>query len=272
MLLSGANSLMGLDSGDYDGHAHIFSSTLQMLETRRYTPRQDALLKDYIDHLNDAGLDGALLIQPSFLGTDNKHLIDTLSEANRIPSMNFKGVAVVDSNVTGDTISQLNDAGIVGIRFNILGQQPTPLTSDWKRTLQLIAAYNWHVELHVEGSNLAPALDQLLDHCDKVVIDHYGLPNPESPLTCPGLSAICDAPKNKVYVKLSAPYRVFNNCSSKVAATKCEPIFQVLANHLDSSNLLWGSDWPWTQHEDKHTYSDTLSWMKARGQTGTDHN
>jgi len=252
---------MGLDSGNFDGHAHVFSSSLPMVARRRYTPSEDALLLDYVQLLRAANLDGALLVQPSFLGTDNSYLIDTLIRGNRMPSLNFRGVAVVDSTVSGDTLSQMNDAGIVGIRFNLLGKKPETFSADWKRMLKSIAAYSWHVELHIEGSNLAPALDQLLDHCDTVVIDHYGLPDQTFPFECPGLSAILAAPKNRVFVKLSAPYRVFKDCSSASAAKMCEPLTEALSSQLGPEQLLWGSDWPWTQHEQKHTYSDTLSWM-----------
>jgi len=252
---------MGLESGNFDGHAHVFSSSLPMIEKRRYTPDSDALLDDYAQLLRAAELDGALLVQPSFLGTDNRYLINNLNRGNAMSNLNFKGVAVLDTSMSDGTLSQMNDAGIVGIRFNLLGKKPGNLSVDWKRLLQSIAPYNWHVELHIEGVNLAPALNQLLEHCDKVVVDHYGLPDEKYPLDCSGLSAICAAPKHKVFVKLSAPYRVFTNCPSNQAATLCESVIPVLANHIDSSNLLWGSDWPWTQHERKHTYSDTLSWM-----------
>lgn len=261
MFFSGANSLMMLDSGNFDGHAHVFSTSLPMLEKRRYTPVKDAQLDDHVQLLRKAKLDGALLVQPSFLGTDNSYLIDALIRGNTIPSLNFRGVAVVDSTVSIETLSQMNDAGIVGIRFNWLGKKPEPLSNQWIRVLKAIAAFNWHVELQIEGLNLALALNLLLDHCDNIVIDHYGLPSQKNPSGCPGLAAILAAPRNKVYVKLSAPYRVFRDCKSDKAAQMCIPITQLLANHLGTDHLLWGSDWPWTQHEEKHCYSDTLRWM-----------
>ncbi|MNJ55364.1 hypothetical protein D3C77_508490 [compost metagenome] len=50
-----------------DTHAHIFRHDLPMVPNRRYSPHYDALVEQYLDHLDRNGLSHGVLIQPSFL-------------------------------------------------------------------------------------------------------------------------------------------------------------------------------------------------------------
>ena len=63
-------------------------------------------------------------------------------------------------------------------------------------------------------------------------------------------------------VTVSGPYRIFPERPAWEAAQACTPLFQALADHLGPGGLIWGSDWPWTQHEQGHRYGDTLSWLE----------
>lgn len=44
--LNGAGALLGDMTGRFDGHAHVFRRDLPMTQTRRYTPRSQALSAD----------------------------------------------------------------------------------------------------------------------------------------------------------------------------------------------------------------------------------
>ena len=52
-----------------------------MVAGRRYTPDYDASLDDYAALLVENHLGGGLLVQPSFLGSDNSFLLESLSRA-----------------------------------------------------------------------------------------------------------------------------------------------------------------------------------------------
>ena len=126
--------------------------------------------------------------------------------------------------------------------------------SIWDAILRKVDALGWHVEIHCEGARLPTALKQLLARCNHIVVDHFGLPNAKDPMNCEGQSAILVGPKDRILVKASAPYRVFENQHSDVAANNCTPIFDRLLNELGPDQLLWGSDWPWTQFETAQSY------------------
>ena len=96
MKLSGAATLMGLSAGRYDGHCHVFRADLPMISGRRYTPEYHAEPETLCQLLSINELKGALLIQPSFLGSDNSYLLQTLSRYAEHQALVFKGVVVLD--------------------------------------------------------------------------------------------------------------------------------------------------------------------------------
>jgi hypothetical protein len=58
-----------------DTHAHVFERGLPLANARRYAPGYDAPLSAYLAQLDAHGLSNGVLIQPSFLGTDNSYLL-----------------------------------------------------------------------------------------------------------------------------------------------------------------------------------------------------
>jgi predicted TIM-barrel fold metal-dependent hydrolase len=70
-----SKSITGIDS-----HAHVFSRDLHLIGARRYTPEYDATLGQYLEHLQTHGLSHGVLVQPSFLGTDNSYLLAALKQ------------------------------------------------------------------------------------------------------------------------------------------------------------------------------------------------
>ncbi|MER5756832.1 amidohydrolase family protein [Streptomyces sp. NPDC002088] len=56
-------------------------------------------------------------------------------------------------------------------------------------------------------------------------------------------------------MKAAAPYR-----SAPQAATA---IMRSLLHARGGERMLWGSDWPWTRHEEGRVYSETLAWLTA---------
>lgn len=263
--LTGANLLMHEPNGFFDGHAHVFKADLPLAKDRRYTPSYDAKIADYIENLQKADLNGAILVQPSFLGCDNSFLLETLKNAKSDNTLKFRGVVVLDptdTTISDGHFQEMADAGIIGIRLNLVKRpdQEVQDLSIWDTLLKKIDAMGWHVEIHCEGPRLPAAIKQLLTRCNNIVVDHFGLPNAQDPMNCEGQSAILSANKGRVFVKASAPYRVYRNQNSNEAAQKCLPIFERLFNELGPEQLLWGSDWPWTQFEIEQSYNQSVAW------------
>ena len=233
-----------------DTHAHAFVLAGRMAASRRYTPRRDSPLSDYIIELDQAGIAQAVLVQPSFLGTDNSYLVSCLcAYPDRL-----RGIAVVDPSWGGGALARLGSAGIVGIRLNLLGLDTDFLSSkEWQDLFGRVAALGWQIEVHDQGRRIPTLLDALWPCGARIVIDHFGRPEPGMGLDDPGVRAITrSAGARRIWVKLSGPYRCLGD-----AASYARHYLQALG----PDRLLWGSDWPWTQHEDGLSYGPTRDWL-----------
>ena len=58
-----------------------------------------------------------MLVQPSFLGTDNSYLVAALKEQPQ----RLRGVVVVDPMIAQSELDDLSTAGVVGVRLNLIG-------------------------------------------------------------------------------------------------------------------------------------------------------
>lgn len=118
-----------------------------------------------------------------------------------------------------------------------------------------MADLGWHVEVQCEGERLASLLAVLRDLPVPLVIDHFGLPDPGRPTLCAGATAILrKAQTHPVYIKLSAPYRLRGDDAAGYGS--------LYLAELGPGRLLWGSDWPWTNHEHGRSYAHCLSRLR----------
>ena len=235
-----------------DTHAHVFARTLPLADGWRYAPDYDATLDAYRKLLDASDIGHAVLVQPSFLGTDNSYLLQALTTDRT----RLRGVAVVSPDIAEDELIQLNANGITGVRLNLM-EQPlpdigaAPFATLWRRLSKL----GWHVELHRDASDLAPLITALLDVGLPVVVDHFGRPALDSGTSDRGFKDLLElASSGRVWVKLSGAYRCAKPGSSFVRDATDQ-----LINAFGAERLMWGSDWPHTQFECATDYDQTLS-------------
>ena len=229
-----------------------------MAEDRRYTPARDALPERLCQHLGYHGLKGAVLIQPSFLGSDNSYLLDTL-KANQVnTSLSLKGVVVLDPVSPPDqkTLDRMMQLGVIGVRLNLIKQEKMFDYNHWKPLLSAVEDRGWHIELHSEPAALDFILPVLVRNHKQVVIDHLGLVS--DTLTCVGLKTILKLPAERLWVKNSAPYRIKLLPTIK-AEHHFNQLVHIFSDHLGVDRLVWGSDWPFTQFENSITYRDMVA-------------
>jgi predicted TIM-barrel fold metal-dependent hydrolase len=238
----------------FDTHAHVFIQGLALAEKCRYVPEYDATVQDYLAHLDQNGFDVGILIQPSFLGTDNHFLLDALrSHPHRL-----RGVVVVNPNISRHELQKMDAAGVIGIRLNLIGEAlPDLSSSEWQRLLTDIKQLGWHVELHRPAADLAPLIETLMTCGVKIVIDHFGLPDVTLLGNDPGfLSLLEKAHSGRIWLKLSGGYR---NGGAGVGEKNVATLMPALLAHFGAERLLWGSDWPHTRFENTINYRQTVN-------------
>jgi predicted TIM-barrel fold metal-dependent hydrolase len=237
-----------------DTHAHVFHRGLKLAPGRRYAPDYDAPLALYLQQLDQNGITNGVLVQPSFLGTDNSYLVECLTATNG----RLRGIAVVDVAVAADELRALDRAGVAGIRLNLVGQKLPDLTSpEWTALLAQIRTLDWQVEIQRNAGDLATLAPTLLDQGVKVVLDHFALPDPKLGIDDPGFQSVLKlgATRN-VWVKISAPYR--NGAAGEAFAKQAYPL---LRTAFGVDRVLWGSDWPHTQFEATQSYGKNRKFL-----------
>jgi predicted TIM-barrel fold metal-dependent hydrolase len=233
-----------------DCHAHVFRVGLPLADVRRYAPDYDATPADYVKMLDANGMSHGVLIQPSFLGADNSYLIGALREYPK----RLRGVAVVEPTVTRGELNAMNEAGVVGIRLNLIGK-PDPVfgQDDWQALLRHVAELGWQVEIHVEAVRLPQITGPLLNAGVNIVVDHFGRPNPKLGVNDPHFGYLLSLGKTRrIWVKISAAYR---NGKDEAGDRTAVDAMAPLRENFGLDRLLWGSDWPHTQFESQIKYA-----------------
>jgi predicted TIM-barrel fold metal-dependent hydrolase len=234
-----------------DTHAHIFRRDLKMVEGRRYTPDYDAPLAGYLRLLDTHGVSHGVLVQPSFLGTDNSFMVDALRQYPE----RLRGIAVVAPEMPVAALEELAAAGVAGIRLNLFGAAALPdfNKSPWPAFLGHVARLGWQVEVHKEARDLPALIGPLLAAGVNVVVDHFGRPEPTLGIEDPGFRyLLTTAGTRRVWVKVSGAYRNGTSGRGDAVAHAAIPL---LREAFGLERLLWGSDWPHTQFERQVDYS-----------------
>ena len=233
-----------------DTHSHIFRRGLPLALVHRYVPNYDATLEEYLKQLDAQGMSHGVLVQPSFLGTNN----DFLVQAVRSNPERLRGICVVEPTIAKTELAELAKGGFVGIRLNLIGERIPDLSSPtWTTFLGLLSDLDWQVEIQREAQDLPGIMRGLLERKVNVVIDHFGRPDPKLGVKDPGFEyLLSSAGSGKVWVKLSGAYRNGNNGLGEQIALEAAPM---LLKAFGPERLVWGSDWPHTQFESTASYS-----------------
>lgn len=241
-----------------DAHAHVFTRDLSLTSGRRYTPDYDATLQDYLAHLDAHGLSHGVLVQPSFLGTDNRYLLDALAQAPE----RLRGVVVVEPEIEPARLQAMAGQGVVGIRLNLMGKPLPDFTeARWAPLFRQVAALGWHVELHRHVEDLPSLIRALLPSGCKIVVDHFGRPDARLGVDHPAFRALLKLGETgQVWVKVSAIYRLGGSDEQNAAFAK--DALPLLVESFGSQRLVWGSDWPHTQHEQQVSYTSVVEQLR----------
>lgn len=228
-----------------DAHFHIFPLSAGVTDAR-YVPTYSASVEQWRDVAHPCGITHGVLVQPSFLGTDNSLLLKALQA---LPNC-LRGVAVVGPHADKGELEAMHQAGVRGIRLNLSGKSHDHDT--WAlhpETWDAVMSLGWHLELHTDTNGLPGVLKHVPSDI-RVVIDHMARPTSAS-LGDETIQSLRTRREGAIFVKLSAPYRLEGISASDLA--------KVLLHELGPSALLWGSDWPFTNHESKVNYQMLFS-------------
>ena len=239
-----------------DSHFHVFQAGEALLGARD-VPDYSATLADWTAQAGRVGVRRGVLVQPSFLGIDNQLMVQTLQAHPDV----LRGVAVVAADTSPDALRALHASGVRGIPLNLAGVSHD--IPEWTRadTLwQTLHDMGWHVELHTDPGGLPHVLTQLPTDM-ALVVDHMGKPEHARASDASIRALVQRATYTPTYVKLSGAYRLGPVNAAELA--------QIWLHTLGAQALLWGSDWPCTNHEHLAHYDTLLAALHTW--VGADH-
>jgi 2-pyrone-4,6-dicarboxylate lactonase len=226
-----------------DCHAHILGPAERYAYSpaRVYTP-PDCLLPAYRHMLKTLGVERAVLIQPSAYGTDNSAMLDAM----KTDPARLRGVAVVPDDIAESELKRMHDAGVRGVRVNIVDVRDRkagtlPLDS-LQRLAQRVKALGWHMEflMHVDEF---PDLDRTFaDFPVEIVLGHLGYMKTDKGVENPGFQALLRLMKaGRAWVKLTGPSRI--TTSGGLPYADVVPYAHALVAAAPQQ-VIWGTDWP----------------------------
>lgn len=230
-----------------DTHAHVLgpAARYDYSPARVYTP-PDCLMTDYRHMLDTLGVSRAVLVQPSVYGTDNSAMLDAM----KTDPQRLRGVAVVDPAIGDAELKALDQAGVRGVRVNIVDvkdRKPGTLPMDRLQALAArIAPLGWHMEFLMHADEF-PDMDRTFsDFPVPIVLGHLGYMKTALGLEAPGFQALLRLMKaGKAWVKLTGPYRI---SGAPLPHADTVPYAHALLE-ANADQVIWGSDWPHVMHK-----------------------
>jgi predicted TIM-barrel fold metal-dependent hydrolase len=226
--------------GACDCHTHIFGpdERFPFSAKRLYTPGPASI--DDLEALHRAlHINRVVIVHPSPYGADNSCTVDAV----RKMGIRARGVAVIDDSTTARELADMHAAGIRGVRVNLESHgesDPAVARRQLQRAAERVAPLGWHVQTFTNLSILAALHDAILALPTTLVVDHFGRPKAALGTAQPGFAELLALLRSgKVYVKISAPYRISQQPHYPDAA----PIALAMID-ANPDRVVWGTDWP----------------------------
>jgi 2-pyrone-4,6-dicarboxylate lactonase len=225
--------------GACDSHCHIFGpgDRFPYAPGRRYTPPDAPKEKLRALHAH-LGLSRAVLVQASCHGTDNRAMLDAIAFSQGA----WRGVAMVAPEVSDAELGALHAGGVRGVRFNFvrhLGGAPD--LEVVTRIAGRIAAFGWHLVLHLDAEDILTYREFLDGLRIPFVIDHMGRVKAGEGLAQGPFRMLLELMTSpRAWIKISGPERV---ASAGPPFHDAIPFAAALVEAAPD-RVLWGTDWP----------------------------
>ncbi|MDQ2640712.1 MAG: amidohydrolase family protein [Pseudomonadota bacterium] len=234
--------------GAWDCHIHLFGPAAQFpFESHSPYTSDDALPEDYLRMQEQLHMAYAVIVSAGGYGRNTRHLEQVLA---RFPGR-FRGIILPPVDFSPERIAPLHALGVRGIRMfgGPAGHEWSHLPGIEPHLAEMVHEAGWHVQYQslVHG-HLLQVADHLLAMPTPIVLDHFGAFDASLGLRQPAFITVLELLETgRVWVKLSAPMR---STREEFPYAAMRPFAEALVRHAPE-RLLWGSDWPHVQLNDR---------------------
>lgn len=233
-----------LPPGSCDSHFHVFGphKIFPFSRERNFTPA-DAPKEDLFRLHAFLGFERGVFVQSTCHGSDHAALLDLIAAAKD----RYRGVALLRPSTPEAEVGRLHIGGVRGVRLHFqfphLGH-PMP-RDDMRKVIALVAPYNWHIAIHINGDDILEQYDFLNSIEAPLVIDHIGRVDVTQGLKGNGFLALRRLlDRGNVWVKLSGTDR---NTRQRYPYADAVSFARDLAMYAPE-RIVWGTDWPHPNH------------------------
>ena len=218
-----------------DTHMHFYDDAYPAAPEAALRP-PNASVSDYAEVQRALGTERVVVVQPTTYGFDNRCQLEGMARIGP----QARGIVVIDSSVEDSKLWEYAHLGVRGVRFHMLPGGAV----GWDQlepVAERIASFGWHVQLQLDGHELAARKEQLLALPCPLVIDHIGrFMGPVEPDSEPFL-ALLELVDAGAHVKLSAPYESAPDPTHTYGTvSRCARALVQRA----PDRMLWASNWP----------------------------
>jgi predicted TIM-barrel fold metal-dependent hydrolase len=244
-------------SNGVDSHCHVFDTTLfpYAADAAYRPPPHEAGTAAQLSAVLDAhDLSHAVLVNPtSGYGYDNRCMLAAL----RASHGRFRGIARVRPDAEPRTLIELREAGVIGLRLDLVTDGVAVLEHPaMPRLFAQARELRWLVQIQCEGDQLRDARPRLREAGVTLVFDHCGRPDAERGIEQPGFAALLEFGREGHYVKLSGPFRFINAFSPRADP---DAFVGALVKAFTVKRCVWGSDWPFLRLPMRTDYGPVLA-------------
>ena len=235
--------------GAWDVHVHIFGPerSYPHVAQPHYT-LPDGNLAQYRRLMPFIGVQRFAIVQPSFYGTDNSCLLDTLDEIGAVA----RGVVMIDTEIADSELQRFHDKGVRAVRLDLFKRAQLPLAQVQSYVLEVearVRPLGWHLQFYAPGYLVRDLVGFFRTLRIDFVIDHMGYMLEEDGLKSQDFAALLNLlDTGHCYLKLSGAYRIAKNRGYDFV----EPVAKAIVDRAPE-RAVWGSDWPHISYSDRDT-------------------
>ena len=226
--------------GAWDVHVHIFGPerSYPHVAQPHYT-LPDGNLAQYRRLMPFIGVQRFAIVQPSFYGTDNSCLLDTLDEIGAVA----RGVVMIDTEIADSELQRFHDKGVRAVRLDLFKRAQLPLAQVQSYILEVearVRPLGWHLQFYAPGYLVRDLVGFFRTLRIDFVIDHMGYMLERDGLTGSDFERLLGVIRGgRGWIKLSAPYRLATNGDFERLQPMARAIIEAAPDRV-----IWGSDWP----------------------------
>jgi len=228
-----------LPAGACNAHCHIFGpGAIFSYAGKPEDHPADATAEQFFALQRHLGLSRTVIVQTVNHGFDHAAAIAAMATDPEA----CRAIALLPTDAPDSEIKRLAGLGFKGVRFHLTTTMPGANTiEDIIAFGDRLADFGWHLQLHLDGTQVPDCAAAIAHAAVPIVIDHMGYPDASLGLDQPGFQAILRLLDDRnIWIKVSGCERASRQGPPYDDAV---PFARKLVSEF-GDRTVWGTDWP----------------------------